>query len=160
MYLKYKNFEIVCIYSSQCTCSNVVDEVQLQTHKQAMTRITLSILFLLFGLFSAVQAAEPANTKVEIAHLFTTLETSGCMFNRNGSWHDAKEAAAHLHTKYAYLQNLNLVPSTEKFIERAATESSFSNKAYQIKCADNVVQPSAPWFLAVLLKYRGTVKSK
>jgi Family of unknown function (DUF5329) len=126
----------------------------------AMTKNALSLLFLLTGVFSVAQAAEPAATQQEIAHLFTTLETSGCQFNRNGSWHDAKEASAHLSTKYKYLQNLNLVPSAEKFIERAATESSFSNRAYQIKCADNVVQSSAPWFTAALVKYRSTAKSK
>lgn len=125
-----------------------------------MTRFTFPLAFLLSSFFTAAQAAEPATTKQEIAHLFSTLETSSCQFNRNGSWHDAKEASAHLHKKYQYLQNLNLVPSAEKFIERAATESSFSNRAYQIKCADNVAQSSAPWFTAALLKYRGTVKSK
>ena len=125
-----------------------------------MTRTALSFLFLLSGFFSAAQAAEPAVTKVEIAHLFTTLEASNCQFNRNGSWHDAKEAAAHLSTKYKYLQNLNLIPSTEKFIERAATESSLSGKAYQIKCADNVAQLSAPWFMAALAKYRAGGKVK
>ena len=128
--------------------------------KQSMTRIALTLILLLSGFFTAAQAAEPAITKTEIAHLFTVLETSSCQFNRNGSWHDAKEASAHLSTKYKYLQNLNLIPSTEKFIDRAATESSFSNRAYQIKCADNVVQPSAPWFTAALQKYRSTVKSK
>ncbi|MBK9339228.1 MAG: DUF5329 family protein [Rhodoferax sp.] len=61
-------------------------------------------------------------------------------------------------TKYKYLQDKDLVPTAEKFIERAATESSLSGKAYQIKCADGVVQPSAPWFQAILLKYRGKVK--
>jgi hypothetical protein len=128
-----------------------------------MTRTKPCLLALLLALacfFNPAQAAESAATKTEIAHLFTTLETSNCQFNRNGSWHDAKEASAHLGTKYKYLQNLNLVPSTEKFIELAATESSFSNRAYQIKCADNVVQPSAPWFTAALIKYRSTVKSK
>jgi Family of unknown function (DUF5329) len=125
-----------------------------------MTRTALSLIFLLSGFFSAAQAAEPAVTKVEIAHLFTTLEASGCLFNRNGSWHDAKEASAHLSTKYKYLQNLNLVPSAEKFIERAATESSFSGTAYLIKCPDSVSQPSGPWFQAALVKYRGTAKSK
>lgn len=128
--------------------------------KYLMTRFTRTLIFLLSSFFTAAQAAEPAVTKTEIAHLFTVLETSNCQFNRNGSWHDAKEASVHLSMKYKYLQNLNLVPSAEKFIERAATESSFSNKAYQIKCADNVVQPSAPWFQAALMKYRSAGKSK
>ena len=125
-----------------------------------MTKIAFSLLILLSGFFSAAQAAEPAATKTEIAQLFTALETSNCQFNRNGSWYNAKEAAAHLQTKYKYLQDKDLVPSAEKFIERAATESSFSGKAYQIKCADNVVQASAPWFQAVLVRYRGGSKAK
>jgi len=126
-----------------------------------MTKIILSLVFLLSAFsFSPVQAAEPAAAKTEIAHLFSVLETSNCQFNRNGTWYSAKEAAGHLQTKYKYLQDKDLVPSAEKFIERAATKSSFSGKAYQIKCADNVVQPSAPWFQAALLKYRSTVKSK
>lgn len=125
-----------------------------------MTKTTFSLIFLLFNFLSPVQAAEPAATKVEIAHLFAVLETSNCQFYRNGSWHDAKEASAHMSTKYKYLQNLNLVPSTEKFIERAATESSFSNKAYQIKCADGVAQASAPWFTAALMKFRAAKSAK
>jgi hypothetical protein len=125
-----------------------------------MKRITFSLILLLTGFSPAAQAAEPAATKLEIAHLFAVLETSNCQFNRNGTWYGAKEAAGHLQTKYKYLQDKDLVPSAEKFIERAATESSFSNTAYQIKCTDNVVQSSAPWFTTALLKYRNTVKVK
>jgi Family of unknown function (DUF5329) len=125
-----------------------------------MTRTHLSIAVLLFCCFSPAQAAEPAATKAEIAQLFVALEASNCQFNRNGSWYTAQEAATHLQTKYKYLQDKDLVPSAEKFIERAATESSFSGKAYQIKCADNVAQASSPWFQAVLAKYRQAVKVK
>ena len=125
-----------------------------------MTRITLSLILLLTGFFTPAQAAEPPATQQEIAHLFTTLETSNCQFNRNGSWYSAKEASGHLGTKYKYLQDKDLVPSAEKFIERAATESSLSGKAYQIKCTDNVAQPSGPWFKAALEKYRAGVKAK
>jgi hypothetical protein len=125
-----------------------------------MIRITLSLLFLLSSFFSVVHAAEPTATKQEIAHLFTVLETSNCQFYRNGSWYVTKDTSAHLHSKYRYLQDKDLVPSAEKFIERAATESSLSGTAYQIKCADGVAQPSGPWFTAMLLKYRSSAKSK
>lgn len=125
-----------------------------------MTRIALPVIFLLAGFFTAVQAAESAVTKTEIAHLFAALEASNCQFNRNGSWYRTKDASGHLATKYKYLQDKNLVPSTEKFIERAATQSSLSGTAYQIKCVDDVAQASAPWFKAVLLKYRSLASSK
>lgn len=119
-----------------------------------MTKNTLALILLLSSVFSFAQAAEPAATKAEIAHLFSTLEASNCQFYRNGSWYVTKDASAHLQSKYRYLQDNDLVPSAEKFIERAATESSLSGKAYQIKCSDNVAQASAPWFKAALLRYR------
>jgi Family of unknown function (DUF5329) len=127
-----------------------------------MTKIILSLTFLVStSIFSvAILAAEPTDTKQEIAHLFSVLESSNCQFNRNGMWYSAKEAAGHLQAKYRYLQDKDLVSSAEKFIDRAATESSFSGKAYQIKCADNVSQASKPWFQAALVKYRNAAKSK
>jgi Family of unknown function (DUF5329) len=125
-----------------------------------MKRFTFSLIVLFSGFFNAAQAAEPAVTKQEIAYLFSTLVASDCQFNRNGTWYVAKDASAHLQSKYRYLQDNDLVPSAEKFIERAATESSLSGKAYQIKCADNVVQPSAPWFQVALVKYRSGTKAK
>lgn len=120
--------------------------------------LMLSVMLVLF--MHHARAAEPAAAKLEIAHLFTVLEASNCQFYRNGSWHVAKDASLHLQSKYKYLQDKDLVPSAEKFIERAATQSSMSGKAYQIKCADNVVQPSAPWFQAALVKYRSGAKAK
>ena len=123
-----------------------------------MTRLIFILTLLFAGILTRAHAVELPTTKAEIAHLFSTLEASNCQFNRNGTWHSSKEASAHLSTKYKYLQDKDLVPTAEKFIERAATESSLSGKAYQIKCAEGVVQPSAPWFQAILLKYRGKVK--
>ena len=125
-----------------------------------MKKMTAFALIPLLLLSALAHAAEPQATKSEIAHLFTTLEASTCQFNRNGSWYSAKEASGHLATKYKYLQDKDLVPSAEKFIERAATGSSLSGKAYQIKCADMAVQPSGPWFQAVLEKNRAAPKSR
>ena len=123
-----------------------------------MTRLKLSLILLLTSFIATCYAAESTATKQEIAHLFTTLENSGCQFNRNGSWYGAKEASSHLSTKYKYLQDKDLVPSAEAFIERAATESSLSGKAYQIKCGDAAPAPSGPWFRAALMKYRASGK--
>lgn len=119
-----------------------------------------SLILLVSSFFAPSQAAEPANIKLEIAHLFTVLENSSCQFNRNGTWYKAKEASAHLQNKYKYLQDKDLVPSAEKFIERAATESSLSGKGYQIKCADGVEQASSIWFQTNLDTYRKTKLAK
>lgn len=119
-----------------------------------MIRTLLVALLAFLASLATAYAAETPATKAEITHLFNALETSNCQFNRNGSWYSAKEAAVHLRTKYKYLQDRDLIPSSEKFVERAATQSSFSGKAYQIKCADSVIQHSGAWFLSVLAKRR------
>jgi hypothetical protein len=109
---------------------------------------------MLLGLMFSVWAQAGDNSKAEINHLFTYLENSGCEFNRNGSWYNAKEASAHLRKKYGYLEEKKLVKSAEDFIERAATKSSVSGKAYQVRCVGAAPVESAGWFTAELVRYR------
>ena len=65
-----------------------------------MTRCMLAVLLLASGLATAQPSA---STTQEITQLFAALETSGCRFQRNGNWHEAPEAKAHLQRKYDYL---------------------------------------------------------
>jgi len=113
------------------------------------------MLVLAAMLASAGSAAEstPA-TKLEIEHLFLYLQGSGCQFFRNGTWYGANEAANHLKRKYQYLQEKGLVPSTEAFIQRAASESSMTGRAYRVRCGSNPAVNSADWFRAELERYR------
>jgi len=112
-------------------------------------------LVLAFGLiFGLAQAESPDTAKREIGHLFAYLETSGCSFERNGTWHDGKEAVAHLHTKYRYLLDRGLVASAESFIDRAATRSSITGKPYRVRCDSAEPVQSAAWFKAELARYR------
>ena len=114
-------------------------------------KILLTVLAL-FVSFSA-SAEVSANTKQEITYLFTHLKSSGCEFNRNGSWYKADAAAAHLNQKYEYLLGKGYISTTEDFIARAATESSMSHKAYRVKCGSTETK-SATWFKEALSKYR------
>lgn len=93
------------------------------------------------------------NAEQEIAHLFTHLKTSGCEFNRNGTWYNAEKAVAHLNQKYEYLLGKKLITTTEDFIQRAASESSMSHKAYVVKCGDKETK-SAVWFKEALTIFR------
>ncbi len=102
----------------------------------------------------AAQAAPDAKTNEEVGQLLTQLSTSGCEFQRNGDWHSAVEARAHLERKYAYLLRKGLVDRTEDFIDRAATGSSVTGKDYQVRCA-GVTSASAPWLRAALARMRG-----
>ncbi len=110
---------------------------------------------LLCLLTAAAPAQEPsAATRKEIAHLFQALGQSGCQFQRNGSWHNANKAAAHLQKKYTYLLAKELVPTTETFIDRAASKSSLSGKSYRVRCPGAADVDSRAWFTAEVARWR------
>jgi hypothetical protein len=99
-------------------------------------------------------AAPSAATQREIAGLMQALESSGCRFQRNGSWHEPAEARAHLQRKYDYLIKRDLVDSSEQFIERAASRSSLSGKPYRVACPNMPEQDAAQWFQQKLQQLR------
>jgi hypothetical protein len=100
----------------------------------------------------AAFAAPPANAEVE--QLLARLAASGCQFQRNGSWHNAAQARAHLAKKYQYLMDKRPQSTPEDFIALAASKSSSSGKPYLVKCADQREVPSADWMAAQLKQVR------
>ncbi|GAB2483788.1 YfeK family protein [Comamonas humi] len=99
------------------------------------------------------QPPSPATAR-EIDQLFAALRQSGCEFSRNGAWYGAAKAAEHLQRKYDYLRERGLVPSTESFIERAATKSSVSGQPYQVRCGQAAPVASSDWFTGQLRELR------
>jgi len=116
-----------------------------------MKRFTALLLIILPPF---AHAEPPPAARQEIAHLIGYLTASGCSFQRNGSWHDAAEARAHLQRKYDYLLKKDKVDSAEQFIERAASQSSMSGKTYRIQCPGQPEQTAAAWFGARLQALR------
>ena len=117
--------------------------------------IKTAALCLLFFLFPPAFGVElPLGAQKEITQLLSLAENSGCEFNRNGSWHKATEAAAHLRHKYQYLVRWNLIASTEDFILGAATESSITHQPYLVRCPGQPVIDSAHWFNRALRQHR------
>lgn len=100
-----------------------------------------------------LQAAPSPLAKAEIDDLLNFVEHSDCRFVRNGSEYPATEARAHLQKKLDYLENKGLVDSAEDFIERAATKSSMSGKAYQVNCP-NGTQDASTWLNTELQRLR------
>lgn len=127
---------------------------QASYHHVKSTSLLLAPLLALLLPFTLFAQAPSTATMREIEQLFTALESSHCEFNRNGSWHDAKRASAHLRRKYDYLLKRDLVGSTETFIERAASQSSFSGKPYSVRCEGHAPISSKSWFLEKLAKLR------
>ena len=103
-----------------------------------------------------VHANTPTTTAIEIDGLFAALLQSGCEFSRNGSWYNAKQASQHLQGKYDYLLKKKLVPNTEAFIERAASQSSMSSKPYLVRCPGQPEVASKQWFSEELQKIRAS----
>ena len=110
----------------------------------------LYIFSILAFLLPAVAAADTA--EVEIEHLIATVGESGCTFIRNGSRHDADDAASHMRLKYR--RGKRYATTAELFIERLASKSSFSGKPYAIECPGSDAVPSGDWLSARLQEYR------
>lgn len=105
-------------------------------------------------LWPVADAAPSPEARAEIAGLIAALGESKCRFQRNGRWHDAAEARAHLQRKYDYLAKKDDVDSAEQFIERAASSSSVSGRAYRVDCGGRE-QAASAWFSSQLHRLRG-----
>lgn len=88
---------------------------------------------------------------LEIEHLLKAVGTSNCIFIRNGKEHSAIDAEDHLRMKYR--KGKKYVDTTEQFIERIASKSSFSGDAYYIHCVDKK-EPTSIWLSKKLAEYR------
>jgi hypothetical protein len=115
--------------------------------------MALIVLWPLFSLASARGEAPPM-ARVEIEYLLQHVGASGCEFYRNGSWYDAGRAEGHLRDKYKYLDAHHQINSAEDFIDRAATKSSISGLAYQLRCKGSAAVPSGQWLYDALTHYR------
>lgn len=121
-------------------------------------RWILAVALALAPAVASVMAAPNDTARHEIASLIGALDGSPCRFQRNGRWHDAAEARAHLQRKYDYLLRKDKVDTAEQFIERAASRSSVSGQPYRIACPGQPGQSAASWFGTRLqaLRTRGT----
>ena len=106
---------------------------------------------------AALAAAPSAKTRIELDSLVAALRTSGCSFERNGTWHDAGAAADHLQRKREYLQGKGRIATAEDFIRLGATGSSMSGKPYLVRCPDAPVVPSRTWLERRLSALRSRV---
>jgi Family of unknown function (DUF5329) len=105
-----------------------------------------SLAFLsIFAVAASVAAPAPPHARMEIEYLLSTLQNSGCQFNRNGSWFTGEQAKAHLTKKLEYLEGKGLVKTSEDFINLGASESSSSGKSYLVRCPSDQLINSKTW---------------
>jgi Family of unknown function (DUF5329) len=108
------------------------------------------ILALLLGA-AQTQAKADAQATLEIEYLLDFVATSGCQFTRNGSAHDPEGAAEHLRLKFR--KGGKYVDTAEHFIDRLASESSWTGRDYSVNC-DGETFATGPWLHEALENYR------
>jgi hypothetical protein len=118
--------------------------------KQALFALTAALCIT----WQAARAAPAPAAEIEINHLLGLIENSGCEFFRNGTWYNAQIAQAHLRAKYNALAANDQIKTAEDFIAKAASNSSMSGQAYQIRCSGGAATTTRQWFSAALARYR------
>lgn len=116
--------------------------------------VRVALLAVLLGALQLHAASPSPDPRGEVELLLSRLAASGCQFRRNGSWHTAAEAQAHLRRKLDYLVDRGALASAEQFIERAASRSSMSGQAYQVRCGSLAPVASGDWLRAELRALR------
>ena len=116
-----------------------------------MYRITFITIFLITLLAGAPQAVS-AEPSTEIEYLLHAIGQSNCVFTRNGTDHSATEAEDHLRMKYG--RTKSRIKTAEAFIDRLASESSWTGKPYTMRCTNKQLEPSQQWLYRVLEQYR------
>ena len=110
-----------------------------------------SLLLVSSLLMSAAVMARADQAETEINYLLDYVAASGCTFVRNGDAHDSADAADHLRMKYD--RGERYADTAENFIDRLATESSWSGDPYTVTCGQ-VTEPSGAWLHRALDTYR------
>ena len=117
-----------------------------------MRRLARPLAAILLALTLAPVAGFADDTEAAIQYLLQSIGESGCTFIRNGKSHSAEDAEAHLRMKYN--RGRKYAGTAEKFIERLATASSWTNEPYSIRCGDAPETPTGEWLKAKLEQYR------
>ncbi len=124
-----------------------------------MRRLLNLLLACVAGAATSAAPLSPA-ARAEIDVLMSTLEASGCEFNRNGNWYSGTEAKAHLLRKLKYLEDRGMVQTTEQFIELAAAGSSMSGQPYLVRCGNGIPVSSGTWLLSQMQAMRSAAAAK
>ena len=113
------------------------------------TILKLVPVLLALTMAPAIAAGEMMDT--EIDYLLESVASSSCTFIRNGKEHEASDARDHLQMKRR--RGKRYFDSTEEFIERLASKSSWTGKPYRIRCDGEEVN-AGDWFTALLTEHR------
>jgi hypothetical protein len=118
-----------------------------------ISQLTMAAGISLVAIVTHGQVLATPQATQEIKGLLDFVEHSECQFVRNGSEYPGPRARAHLEKKLHYLEGKNRVNSAEDFIDLAATKSSMSGRAYEVRCSEGV-EPASTWLKRELQRQR------
>lgn len=116
------------------------------------TNCSRLIALLVVGAFAVPAAAQTSHVDLEIDYLVESIGESDCTFIRNGKEHDAEDARDHLQMKRK--RGRRYYDTTEEFIDRIASKSSWTGKKYLIRCGGDDSVPAGDWLRNRLDDYR------
>jgi hypothetical protein len=111
----------------------------------------LRLVLILAGFLALPLPLLADTAEQEINYLIQQVAESGCTYIRNGTEHDAADAADHLRLKYQ--RGNRHADTAENFIDRLATESSWTGEPYVLRCGDKS-EPAGTWLHRALETYR------
>lgn len=120
--------------------------------KMARQLMIVVAAILLCSTTAFAKGDKEADEKVAIDYLLNSISNSSCQFVRNGKQHSPEEAADHLSMKYSRAKRH--IKSPEDFIDKLASESSWTGKPYTIRCPQSAEQLSSDWLYQRLESYR------
>ena len=127
-----------------------------RTHRTSLLLRTVAAVGAALIAAAASTAELSPVAQKEITQLLERIEASNCSFQRNGSWYGPVDARKHLQMKLDYMVKRNMLGSAEEFISKAASASSVSGEAYQIRCGAQAPVDSAVWLTAELKRIRSS----
>ena len=127
---------------------------QRSTVARAGRFVAVLVAFWALQQVPVARAETSPRTREEISFLLSYLQSSGCTFDRNGSQYDSAKAADHLRYKYRALDSRGDIGSAEEFVDKAASVSSITGRAYTVACGSDPARPTGEWLRALLLGHR------
>jgi hypothetical protein len=114
------------------------------------------VLTALMSLACTPANADSQSINTEIDFLLGAVVESNCVFIRNGKEYAGAAARDHLQMKRT--RGSKYFDTTEQFVERIASKSSWSGKPYRIRCGDTQ-EDAKIWFNRVLESYRSSARA-
>ncbi|ANI34652.1 hypothetical protein AA098_14615 [Pseudomonas sp. JY-Q] len=121
--------------------------------RRVISQLIMAVSVCVIAIIVDTRVVALPQTANEIRGLLEFIETSDCTFIRNGTEYAGPRARAHLEQKLNYLESKNRVKSAEDFIDLAATKSSMSGRAYEVRCSQGT-QPAGIWLHRELQRQR------